>query len=870
MVRLAMTTPTPLGVSAQTNSPIRTAVRAAHKSQRFVETSARRGDISDDQGTDAEEEDIEERVHGSSGLDGKSHCRLPEQSTPATDELFVINGYQIDDDEEAPALGSTLPPMHASAAELRSVRKHLATRRSELEVQAARRPKLPPMQKEWNALHTFLLQKQRKTVQPPHSRSSSQFDNAVNPTQMSVEPISGSFQDQRTKHPVVLGGIRPLPANSRAQERARLEHDILNLRKKVGKRRPASHTEHQKLANLLGAYAMPAHAALGKVHGLTPEPPKRESNNNDQLYPKARRNGRSGGRLLSWRRSHSADPDSPSRRKTLEKQGFLPDDAGSLGHNIPSVLGRPPLPHQPVALSRAGSVPDTAGGASPRVEVSTPRDATRVLVGSGGRPPRPISAKSRPSSASGRPSSARPTSRASVRAMPSMKCLRNDDQDVPALHAAATLVQAQMKGWRARAKYKKERTTKLFALGLVAKWKQSRLSERNHLWAVLGGGFPGTTAAGCDFREKSVISAYLEKEGEESQRLQLAIRQTELSEAAIEEARQASRLDTIEQDEAMAQKEVAEMEEAEAKLRKEEAEAIDWKGRADGLEAEINKFQSALSAKGMAATPHEMQVLKNKLTMLQWTKSRAGREWDQFQYAHRIWVKERDEALAAVTIATKARKEWEDARAAYRHERSQRERNRLDMPFRDARRSVLQKLRACNLDPEDNANIVHPALPLAFFAKGHVNCHPVPPRDSLNSPRECRQIEHTVPMAGVSVVLANDGSRYEGDWDHLRHPGISALHSAFARANLASQNHADMAGATLPTSSPRESGCINDEHDEFQDMRLDAKGFQVAMKSLGRMVTAVEAEALIYYFDANENGTVFSKFSKNHVLSICS
>ena len=79
-----------------------------------------------------------------------------------------------------------------------------------------------------------------------------------------------------------------------------------------------------------------------------------------------------------------------------------------------------------------------------------------------------------------------------------------------------------------------------------------------------------------------------------------------------------------------------------------------------------------------------------------------------------------------------------------------------------------------------------------------------------------------------------------------------------------------MAGATLPTSSPRESGCINDEHDEFQDMRLDAKGFQVAMKSLGRMVTAVEAEALIYYFDANENGTVFSKFSKNHVLFICS
>lgn len=41
----------------------------------------------------------------------------------------------------------------------------------------------------------------------------------------------------------------------------------------------------------------------------------------------------------------------------------------------------------------------------------------------------------------------------------------------------------------------------------------------------------------------------------------------------------------------------------------------------------------------------------------------------------------------------------------------------------------------------------------------------------------------TVPHIGVSVVLASDGSRYEGDWHQLRHPGEAVLQHAFASAS---------------------------------------------------------------------------------------
>ena len=42
---------------------------------------------------------------------------------------------------------------------------------------------------------------------------------------------------------------------------------------------------------------------------------------------------------------------------------------------------------------------------------------------------------------------------------------------------------------------------------------------------------------------------------------------------------------------------------------------------------------------------------------------------------------------------------------------------------------------------------------------------------------------------------------------------------------------------------------------------IDTAGFQAAMRCLGRLLTAKEAEALVYYFDQNGNSTVdFEEF----------
>lgn len=103
------------------------------------------------------------------------------------------------------------------------------------------------------------------------------------------------------------------------------------------------------------------------------------------------------------------------------------------------------------------------------------------------------------------------------------------------------------------------------------------------------------------------------------------------------------------------------------------------------------------------------------------------------------------------------------------------------MPFRDARKSVLQKLRASNHDLSNRANLLHPALPLAFFAPE--NSTPayrgkaVGAEDGFVTPRV-----PATPNTGVAVVLASDCSRYEGDWHQLRHPGEAVLQYAFKAA----------------------------------------------------------------------------------------
>ena len=149
-------------------------------------------------------------------------------------------------------------------------------------------------------------------------------------------------------------------------------------------------------------------------------------------------------------------------------------------------------------------------------------------------------------------------------------------------------------------------------------------------------------------------------------------------------------------------------------------------------------------------------------------------------------MKEKEEAVAAVEVARSERKRWDEEKDARCEDRDARERNRQDMPFRDPRKSVLQKLRASNLDPDDPSSVLHPALPIAFFAKickstGGVGIEPT--TEAFLTPRRYS----TMPNKGVAIVLASDHSRYEGDWHHMGNPSEDVLKLAFDTACAAGQ-----------------------------------------------------------------------------------
>lgn len=150
------------------------------------------------------------------------------------------------------------------------------------------------------------------------------------------------------------------------------------------------------------------------------------------------------------------------------------------------------------------------------------------------------------------------------------------------------------------------------------RFKKLLMSEVNSLWTQLGTSFP----------KLSVVSKFLEKEGEESEQLLAAMAKREEEQAACEEAKAATQLDRILQEEAAAEKEVAEAVEAEAKLKKEEDEAMEWRLRDQELQADVDKFQALMEGKGDKATDHERQILSNKLTLLEKTKGRAGTKFD--------------------------------------------------------------------------------------------------------------------------------------------------------------------------------------------------------------------------------------------------
>jgi hypothetical protein len=149
-------------------------------------------------------------------------------------------------------------------------------------------------------------------------------------------------------------------------------------------------------------------------------------------------------------------------------------------------------------------------------------------------------------------------------------------------------------------------------------------------------------------------------------------------------------------------------------------------------------------------------------------------------------VKEKDEAVAAVEAARSERTRWDKDKEARCENRETRERNRHDMPFRDPRKSVLQKLRASNVDPDDPTSVIHPALPIAFFAK---TCQSAedgmePVAGASAGAQTCltpRDVQET-PNKGVAVVLASNKSRYEGDWHQMRDPGDEVLRLAFDSA----------------------------------------------------------------------------------------
>ena len=186
--------------------------------------------------------------------------------------------------------------------------------------------------------------------------------------------------------------------------------------------------------------------------------------------------------------------------------------------------------------------------------------------------------------------------------------------------AAVRCVQSWVRVWRLRAAYKTERKEKLSSLRMLVNWKKSLLSEKNNLWAHLN----------VNFSKTGVVSKYVASEGEESERLLSAMAEREVAQAAVEEARAAAQLDLILQEEAVAEKEVAEAMQAEERLTKESEEALEWRARAHAVQVDMEQYEAALEEKAKrewGVTDHEKQLLKNKRTLLDKTKGRAGREW---------------------------------------------------------------------------------------------------------------------------------------------------------------------------------------------------------------------------------------------------
>jgi len=664
------------------------------------------------------------------------------------------------------------------------------------------------------------------------------------------------------------GGMRPMDAPSRIKERKRLERDIQSLKSDVKKKRVPAQNESLRLAHVLGALSRSSANALDKVrnpeqlhkqfmaNALAPNPPP-------VMQERSRRPGgttRVHEQHSLRRRSASADPDSPSRRK----------DPGFLG-STQEGRGRPPLPRGILPKWGDDDQPQTAssapGSRSPSPRVYRPPAGRRKIVA------RPCSGErfSKLGPAYPRPPLPPPQARGLV--------AKGDASQGSALETAVRKLQSWARLWRVRSSYKTVRKGQLSALRMVAKFKSSLQSERNSLWYSLCSGYA----------KDQVMGVFLAHEGEESERQLAALHRREAEQAACEEALAAARLDRILEDEAIAEREKDEALAAEEKLKKEEAEALDWRARAASLQAETDSFRIAIEAKGSAATKRELQLLKNKLTLCERTCARAGREYDQFEFALKMWVKERDEAIAAVDFARSERKQWDEEKDQRYEDRDARERNRHDMPFRDARKSVLQKLRASNLNPADPTSVLHPALPIAFFAKiEHMktlrNCSG---EGAFVTPRQ----ETEAPNKGVAVVLASDYSRYEGDWHQMRAPGEAVLKQAFdtayhtdllhshsrssrLTAGIAAPNSpksAAAAAATAAAVAADNSTALSSVQSRTSPSSLrtprmesiDKVGFQKAMLKIGWLLTTREAESLVFYFDQNGNGTVdFDEFQR--------
>jgi hypothetical protein len=229
-----------------------------------------------------------------------------------------------------------------------------------------------------------------------------------------------------------------------------------------------------------------------------------------------------------------------------------------------------------------------------------------------------------------------------------------DETDVGLTWAAARMVQSCVRMWQQRKVYKRERKEKLFSLKLVVKWKASLLSERNMLWTNL-----------CQLHGKeSVIQNYVDSEGDDCVQHLAAMKKKEAENAATEEAQAAAQLDRILNHQAAAEKEQAEAEAAAEKLDKEKGEALEWREKVRVMEIDVQQFQAMIDLKGDTATESEQQRLKSKIAILDKMKGRAGREWDQYEHAYKVWVKERDEAVEAVQVAHASRAKWEQAKAS--------------------------------------------------------------------------------------------------------------------------------------------------------------------------------------------------------------